>query len=81
MACGAALIVEEYSTHSCRTKVIDYRVENNVLWVYDDDGESWFPCKLLSPKNQHPKFTPDDSTEPNFTLCYVTFYRKPSIMI
>jgi hypothetical protein len=35
----------------------------------------------ISSKSKHPNITPDDSTEPNFTLCYVTFYRKPTIMI
>jgi hypothetical protein len=35
----------------------------------------------ISPKYKHPNFTPDDSTEQNFTLSYLTFYRKPSIMI
>jgi hypothetical protein len=79
MSCGAVLIAEEYDNHICRMKVIDYKIENNTLWV--NDGESWYPRKLLSPKSKHPNITPDDSTEPNFTLCYVTFYRKPTIMI
>ena len=76
--CGIPIIAEEIQIHKCR-KVENYRIEGNLLWVFD--GERWIPRKLSPPKNQHPNFTPEDSTEPNFTLCYVTFYRKPSIII
>jgi hypothetical protein len=72
------IIAEELQTHSCK-KIENYKIEDNIMWVFD--GEKWTPCKLSPPKSKHPNFTPDDSAEPNFTLCYVTFYRKPSIMI
>ena len=65
--CGYALIEEELKIHQCK-HVIDYRIEENILWLYD--GERWYPRKLL-PKSEHPKFTPEDGTEPKylFLLC------------
>jgi hypothetical protein len=64
--CGYHIISEELETHQCK-KVVDYRIEKNILWL--SDGERWFPQKLLSqhssPKSEHPKFTPEDGTEPN----------------
>ncbi len=67
--CGRSLIVEEKRLHECK-KVVDYRIEKNILWL--SDGQKWFPQRLLSqqssPRNQHPFTTPEDSTEPNIIL-------------
>ena len=51
------LIIEELETHGCR-KVIDYRIEEQILWLFD--GESWYPCKLRSTENLHQKNQPQD---------------------
>ena len=63
---GYALITEEISTHKCK-HVIDYKIENDILWL--NDGERWYPRKLhLSPKNKHRNGTPRDKTEPKDSL-------------
>jgi hypothetical protein len=61
--CGYSIIDEEIENHLCK-KVIDYKIENNILWL--NDGERWYPQKLskFSPNFKHPNGTPEDSTEP-----------------
>ena len=34
--CGLQVIEEEFHLHKCK-KVIDYRIENNILWAFDGD--------------------------------------------
>jgi hypothetical protein len=41
--CGLAIIAE--ALHECR-RVTDYKIKNNLLWLYD--GKTWIPRKLLS---------------------------------
>jgi hypothetical protein len=38
------MIAEELKTHVCKD-VIDYRIEDKILWLFD--GEIWYPRKLL----------------------------------
>lgn len=61
--CNRTLIAEESTSHDCKP-LNNYRIEKNILWV--DDGEKWYPLKLLPPKNKDPFKTPDGSTEPKF---------------
>jgi hypothetical protein len=44
--CNKVLIAEEFDTHACerRKKVKDYKIEGNILWLYD--GINWYPRKL-----------------------------------
>ncbi|HYX55243.1 MAG TPA: hypothetical protein VE818_03715, partial [Nitrososphaeraceae archaeon] len=63
--CGSKLIADEAESHQCK-RVVDYRIENNILWL--SDGERWYPRKLVSPKNKHPNTTPKDSTEPKLLI-------------
>ena len=42
--CGLSLIEEEILNHKCKT-VIDYKFEDDILWLFD--GEIWYPRKLL----------------------------------
>jgi hypothetical protein len=57
------LIAEEYGTHNCK-RVVDYKIEGNILWL--NDGDKWYPRKLMSPKRNQLDFKHgDDSTEPN----------------
>lgn len=89
--CERWLISEEIHIHQCQSKTIDIKynwfVKTNlhehgeVLLIEGHDGTFYRITPFIPPKSKHPNFTPHDSTEPNFTLCYVTFYRKPSIMI
>ncbi len=69
--CGNSLIAEELESHDCK-KVVDYKIEGNMLWL--SDGERWYPRKLLRlpPKTKHPFSTPEDETEPRFIL-YLLF--------
>lgn len=73
--CGLQVIAEEISTHQCKRHVVDYKIEGNILWLYD--GANWYPRKLLSVsrsmnKNTHfstPKNdTPEDDRTINFTI-------------
>ena len=41
--CNRKLIIEEVELHECR-KVVDYRIEGSILWLFD--GEIWYPRKL-----------------------------------
>ena len=59
--CGLEIIDEEFHIHKC-TKIIDYKIKDNVLWAFD--GNIWIPRKLSPPKNKHPFSTPDGETEP-----------------
>lgn len=43
--CGANLISEESDGHNCHEKVLDYKIENNILWI--SDGKKWYPSKRL----------------------------------
>lgn len=45
--CSKVLIAEEFEAHECikRKKVVDYKIEGNILWLYD--GANWYPRKLL----------------------------------
>ena len=67
--CGYNLIAEEIFPHKCKP-VMDYRIENNILWL--NEGERWYPQKIsrFSPNFKHPNGTSRDSTEPNFTIFY-----------
>jgi hypothetical protein len=72
--CGLTIISEEIKTHQCRKKVLDYKIENNLIWLYD--GEIWYPRKLISPKNKHPDITPEDSTAPKFPVVRVSIIKR-----
>ena len=63
--CGLQVISEEFQIHQCK-KVIDYKIEGNILWVFD--GRRWIPRKISPPKNKHSSSTPDDETEPTFCI-------------
>ena len=41
--CGRSLIAEEKLLHECR-KVLDYKIEGTILWLFD--GDMWYPRKL-----------------------------------
>ncbi len=68
--CGYHGIIEEEQNHVCRRKVLEYKIEQNILWVYD--GINWFPRKLLSAEKLHPhnsNLSAEDDTEPYRWLC------------
>jgi len=79
--CGLDVIEEEYLIHVCK-KVIEYKIKDNILWIFD--GEKWIPRKLIkSPtenkqnKNSPTDFqqrnkTTDDETEPIFLISLFT---------
>ncbi|MGC2427066.1 MAG: hypothetical protein WA421_08525 [Nitrososphaeraceae archaeon] len=52
-------------THKCRG-IKEFKICGTLIWA--TDGERWYPLKLTSPKNKHPKFTPEDGTEPKITI-------------
>lgn len=43
--CGLRLIFEESQDHICKD-VLDYKIEDSILWLFD--GDIWYPRKLLS---------------------------------
>jgi hypothetical protein len=59
--CRFFVIAEELERHECK-RLKESRTSDNILWI--TDGERWYPLKLSSPKREHPKFTPEDGTEP-----------------
>lgn len=66
--CHFHIIAEELETHECKG-IRDCKIDDNNIWA--SDGERWYPLKRASPKNEHPKTTPDDSTEPKFDYSLV----------
>lgn len=65
-------IAEEKQDHVCRRKVLDYKIKQNVLWVYD--GNEWYPRKLLSAEKlqqDNSNLSADKDTEPFFGFCKV----------
>lgn len=44
--CKRVVIAEELASHVCRSKVLDYKIKGDVLYV-SDDGKIWYPLKLL----------------------------------
>jgi hypothetical protein len=72
--CGRSLIAEELEIHECK-KVIDYRIEGNILWL--SDGENWYPRKLLSrspTQNEQQNRTTEGETEPKVLKQYENIY-------
>ena len=71
-SCKLDVMMEEMSTHRCR-KVIDYRIEDNILLVFD--GNTWYPLKLKPIKIQQPQGNinknAEDETEPEIRFCKV----------
>ncbi|MCE9618274.1 MAG: hypothetical protein K8Q88_07980 [Nitrosarchaeum sp.] len=65
--CGLALIHEEVLIHECKS-VIDYRFEDDILWMFD--GEFWIPRKSKQPTGNKEKTT-DNETEPEIRYCQV----------
>lgn len=59
--CGYDIISEEIHLHRCKT-VIDYRIEEETLWLFD--GDIWYPRKLLQQPKGNIEKTTDDETEP-----------------
>jgi hypothetical protein len=62
--CGYDLIEEELLDHTCK-QVVDYRIEKNILWLFD--GSSWYPRKLLSAEKlqaDNSNSSAEDDTEP-----------------
>ncbi|HEX6253057.1 MAG TPA: hypothetical protein VFZ55_02450 [Nitrososphaera sp.] len=43
--CKRMLMAEELDSHACKSVVLDYRIEGDLLYV--SDGELWYPLKLL----------------------------------
>lgn len=70
--CKLDVIIEEMSTHKC-TKVIDYKINGNILLVFD--GNNWYPLKLKPIKTQQPignrNKNAEDETEPEIRFCFV----------
>ncbi len=60
--CGRTLIEEEVDVHECR-KVLDYRIEGKILWLFD--GEIWYLRKLRSTENLHQGNQPQNGQNPN----------------
>jgi len=64
LKCGLSLIEEEIKSHECKS-VIDYKFEDDILWLFD--GEIWYPRKLRH--LDQPKGNSQDShREGNSTL-------------
>lgn len=58
-------IYEEKQIHVCRSKVLEYKIKQNILWVYD--GINWYPRKLLSAEKlqvDNINSSAEDDTEP-----------------
>jgi hypothetical protein len=75
--CGYTLIEEELKTHQCK-HVIDYRIEENILWL--SDGQKSYPRKLLSrssSKSEHPNLHPNWEQNKDFHVCRT---QKPNFL-
>lgn len=63
--CGYSIIAEELDFHECR-KVLDYRIEGKILWLFD--GEIWYPRKLRATENLHGEDQPQNGQNPKTIL-------------
>jgi methionyl-tRNA synthetase len=66
--CKEWVIAEELSKHKCFDKLSTMLYDTDGTFSFD--GKKWYrwfsATENSSPKSEHPKFTPDDSTEPKF---------------